>query len=197
MLLALRALCCVTHSCVLQSHQDLKELAPGKLRVYFRWVNSVFWSFGQQWETFSATEEKINGPDKDLVSSRWQVMKAEKRAASVRCGLGMTKKFNSVPKMLTILFTLSSEGACGCYEINLVTPTRVQTSLSKALCLEAVIILYQKSSGSALVSAAYLWIVFWLQHHLQEMVHSLIINSCRFLKAVHSHWVLRSGLIHS
>lgn len=70
-------------------------------------------------------EEKINELDKNLLSSRWQVMKAEKRATSVRCRLGMTKKFNSVPKMLTILFTLSSKEACGCCEINLVTLTRV------------------------------------------------------------------------
>lgn len=70
-------------------------------------------------------EEKINGVDKNLLSSRWQVMKAEKEAAFVRCRVGMTKKFNSVPKMLTILFTLTSKGACGCSEINLVTPTRV------------------------------------------------------------------------
>lgn len=122
MLLVLRALCCVTHSCI---SQDLKELASGKLRVYFRWVNPVFWPFGQWWETFIGIEGEINRLDKNLLSSRWQVMKAEKRAVSVRCRLGMTKKFNSIPKMLTILFTLNSEGACGCCEINLVTPTRV------------------------------------------------------------------------
>lgn len=122
MLLVLRALCCVTHSCILQ---DLKELALGKLRVYFRWVNSVFWPFGRWWETFVAIEGEINQLDKNSLSSRWQVMKAEERAASVRCRLGMTKKFNFIPKMLTILFTLSSEGACGCCEINLVTPARV------------------------------------------------------------------------
>lgn len=70
-------------------------------------------------------EGEINQLDKNSLSSRWQVMKAEERAVSVRCRLGMTKKFNFIPKMLTILFTLSSEGACGCCEINLVTLARV------------------------------------------------------------------------